>query len=599
MRRISALIGACAVFLVASGALAVTIGTPPTMTHSVVNNGAGDQTDPHVSGSLVSYTEVDAGLRIHYHDLATGVDAAIPNTVVPLPGATWIWAPGITGATAPAELAQFFFTKTITLAAAPAAATFLIAADDFAEVRVNGAVVGTTGSTTVAVSPGPFTVLKSLDILPHLTAGANTITVRGQNGVGSFAACTNCTYKQHPAGVVFGGSITAGGSVVNVLSGTSWQTYAVDPASAGATSLGSAQNVCLHASSPAGCPSGATLYGYSGGSSWTATDPWSGLDFLSDASGTKVVFTRNSSIYLFDTASGGLPIEVAPSATANRRHAAIGGNTVAWQDFGFNASSLQPEIVVHDLTSGTTTRITNDALFDRAPLAVSPDGNTLVWAKCQTNGTGCDIWMAIKSGGSWSASAFTGSSGEEASPDSDGQVIAYSSTRSGETDIYWQPVPGGSEQQIALTGVQVRPTISSGFIVFESLNASGDFDIWCYDTAANTAYRLTSSAANEILADVSVSASGLVRVVYTSNATGDFNVHALSFQRPSTVDTIEELVTLVQSFNLKQGLENSLDAKLQNVQQALDKQKAGDKQAACNMLDAFKNEVTAQEKPGH
>lgn len=127
-----------------------------------------------------------------------------------------------------------------------------------------------------------------------------------------------------------------------------------------------------------------------------------------------------------------------------------------------------------------------------------------------------------------------------------------------------------------LTGLQRRPAASSGFIVFESFNASGDVDIWGYDTAADTAYRLTSSAANEILADVSVSASGLVRVVYTSDATGDFNVHALSFQRPAvqTVDTIEELVSLVQSFNLKQGIENSLDAKLQNIQQALDRQPA-------------------------
>ncbi|WP_164018798.1 TolB family protein [Pyxidicoccus trucidator] len=49
-------------------------------THRVVNNGPGDQTDPHVSGALVAYTnEVRGTSEIRYHDLASGQDAAIPN----------------------------------------------------------------------------------------------------------------------------------------------------------------------------------------------------------------------------------------------------------------------------------------------------------------------------------------------------------------------------------------------------------------------------------------------------------------------------------------------------------------------------------------
>jgi hypothetical protein len=255
-------------------------------------------------------------------------------------------------------------------------------------------------------------------------------------------------------------------------------------------------------------------------------------DFLSDISGSKVVFTRlsaQSAIYVYEVGAAAAT-EVAASGDVNRRNPSIGGNTVAWQDFGFNASALQPEIVVSDLATGTTTRLTTDALLDRSP-AVSPDGAVVVWASCQTTGAGCNIWRAVKSGSSWTASAITGSEGEESNPDTDGQIIVYASTRSGETDIYWQPVAGGAEQRLELAGTQSNPSVSDGLITFDSRGAT-DWDVWAYDTATDIAYRLTATSANETLNDVWVSPSGLVRVVYASDATGDSNVHAISFQRP-------------------------------------------------------------------
>ncbi|MDT4934117.1 MAG: hypothetical protein QOK11_2009 [Pseudonocardiales bacterium] len=47
-----------------------------------VATAAGDQTDPHVSGAWIVYTDFSAGSssgRIHYHNLVTGSDAMIPN----------------------------------------------------------------------------------------------------------------------------------------------------------------------------------------------------------------------------------------------------------------------------------------------------------------------------------------------------------------------------------------------------------------------------------------------------------------------------------------------------------------------------------------
>lgn len=53
-------------------------GTAPPLTTRVVNNGPGNQSDPHVSNQWVSYTDDSAGLRVRYHNLTTNADAAVP-----------------------------------------------------------------------------------------------------------------------------------------------------------------------------------------------------------------------------------------------------------------------------------------------------------------------------------------------------------------------------------------------------------------------------------------------------------------------------------------------------------------------------------------
>src|SRR4029450_8502748 len=50
-------------------------GIPPTLTPVTINNSAGDQYDPHISGDWVSYT---SDLSIRYFNFATNVDAGIP-----------------------------------------------------------------------------------------------------------------------------------------------------------------------------------------------------------------------------------------------------------------------------------------------------------------------------------------------------------------------------------------------------------------------------------------------------------------------------------------------------------------------------------------
>lgn len=127
-----------------------------------------------------------------------------------LPGATWIWAPGITPVTAPAGLAEFSFSKAFLLARRPALASISIAVDDSATVLVNGVSVGAVGSVTNEYEARQAqSALATFDITSFLVVGTNIITIQVQNG--SFGGChpslnpVNCSYEANPAGAVFGG----------------------------------------------------------------------------------------------------------------------------------------------------------------------------------------------------------------------------------------------------------------------------------------------------------------------------------------------------------------------------------------------------------
>lgn len=265
------------------------------------------------------------------------------------------------------------------------------------------------------------------------------------------------------------------------------------------------------------------------------------FDFVSDISGGTVVFTRvtsTSSIFTYDVGTKAPPVEIAPREGANRRAAVIGGRTVAWQDFNYRASALEPEIAAFDLEHQTLTRLSDDALLDRTP-AVSADGQVIVWSKCQAGGSGCDIWQARAVQGGFLTQQLTGAEGEDIQPDTNGRVVVYASTRTvdgvKDRDIHWQPVGGGEERRLALPGVDTNPSISGSLLAFERFDATAaqpNFDIYLYDLETQTLYPLTQTPEDENLNDLSVAADGTVNVVWTVPENGDFNVHAFTFTLP-------------------------------------------------------------------
>jgi hypothetical protein len=131
------------------------------------------------------------------------------QSLASIPGAGWIWAPGLTGSSESA-LAKYTFTRTFTLDGPPVSGSLFMTADDYVEARVNGTFIGSVGSIVNAGSSGAGLALVSFDILPNLAEGENTIEITGQNGPVSFGGST---YQTNPAGVVFGGTIVAAAPV--------------------------------------------------------------------------------------------------------------------------------------------------------------------------------------------------------------------------------------------------------------------------------------------------------------------------------------------------------------------------------------------------
>ena len=263
------------------------------------------------------------------------------------------------------------------------------------------------------------------------------------------------------------------------------------------------------------------------------------LDFLADINGTSIVYTlvttATYAINFFDVGTAGIPITLDPQPNSQREKPSIGGQTVAWVDFGLNNNAYLSEIMVYDRVTGATTRLTDDEFYDTDP-SVSPDGSFIVWTKCQSYTSGCHIWQATSNGNGWNTAPLTGS-GEQSSPATDGQYIVYSGYLDNATDmnISWQARDSSEVHELALPGVQRNPNIDHGVVVFESAEDTNWPQTWeslIYDIGSGIGYQVAPDAKQP---DISVSSDGLVRVVwYQCNDITDCDVYASTFRMPAT-----------------------------------------------------------------
>jgi hypothetical protein len=269
------------------------------------------------------------------------------------------------------------------------------------------------------------------------------------------------------------------------------------------------------------------------------------IDILSDVSGSRIAFSRieidRNALMVFDTSTATLT-EIDPHAGTNRYITAIGGNTVAFIDFGSLGvvSPGQGDVYAYDLSTSTLQAISNDPAAEDNP-NVSPDGNVIVWERCPISLTNCDILQAVRNGGSWTVSVVAGSSDPEGNPDTNGTLVVYDAAHPASPtgqDIYFVPVAGGATTQLEIPGDQQNPSISGGVIAFESrATPTSDTDIFLYVIATNTLWQVTNTpGVDETLSDVTVLPNGQVRIVWAANdgVQGTQNIYATTFSLPAS-----------------------------------------------------------------
>lgn len=268
------------------------------------------------------------------------------------------------------------------------------------------------------------------------------------------------------------------------------------------------------------------------------------IDLLSDVNQNRIVFTRifpdsHAGIMLFDTATASLT-ELAPSPITDREGVALGSQTVAFIDRGLQTAG---ELVVHDLTSLSTTRLTTDTDVDNFP-AVSPDGTVISWEHCATS---CDIWKAVKTGANWVVSPVTSTADSEHNPDATATTIVYEGLRASSTtgpNLYLSPVAGGPEQELSIPGDEYNPSIRGNVIAFEHREpTASDSDLYVYDLATNRLFQITNTPTiSETLNDVTILPDGKIRVVWAANDDLDGvsrNIYGATFTLPSTGPTCQ------------------------------------------------------------
>jgi hypothetical protein len=322
--------------------------------------------------------------------------------------------------------------------------------------------------------------------------------------------------------------------------------------------------------------------------------PGNQVDLLSDISGSRVAYTEvtffGDTVRIYDTNS--LTTTVVPGLWNS--NPSMGADLVAFEDRDSQANWYNSNITTFDVSTGTSTQLTNDSLTNINP-EVSPNGNAVIWGKCANDLNHCDVYSAIRTApGVFTTRALTTGNHEPSYETStDGELAVYVSDRTGERDIYYQPLTGGNEVHLSIAGYQRNPTISGGLISFEQ-GPYGSADNFLYDTRTGKLYQVTTGSLDNRLSEISV-CGNTGRIVFVNLGFDAFDAHAFTFQVPAvpsaTEEQLDDLIALVRSFNLPPGTSNSLIRKLQN---AIDAVNASDTATACSSLTAFINECRAQ-----
>jgi hypothetical protein len=237
-----------------------------------------------------------------------------------------------------------------------------------------------------------------------------------------------------------------------------------------------------------------------------------------------------------------------------------------------------------------------DCTAPQTTASVSPNPNAEGWNQSSVTVT---LTAADDTGGSGVRDVSYVLSGVGAAPPATtaGNVATFSITAEGITTVTYHATDNAGNIETAKTltvridvtapvlslpaSVAVNATSPAGATVSFVASATDNFD---------PAVSVTCSPASGTQFAIGTTTVSCAATDQAGNtASGSFSVTVVG-----AAGQISDLVSLVESFNLHQGIENSLDAKLDAAESALAAAQGGNITTACNLMDAFLNEVVAQ-----
>jgi beta propeller repeat protein len=232
-------------------------------------------------------------------------------------------------------------------------------------------------------------------------------------------------------------------------------------------------------------------------------------EFLTDIDDGNVVWTHTASnipgdIVLYDIAQGTATTIAASDLGHHFEEPAIRGHYVTFLQVG-----TQIDVALYDVSTGTTSLITNDAAEQGHPRV----GTDMVVYEDYNTGIAQVAGYRISTGGL--PALLAPGTDSQVTPDIDGNTVIWVQSVAGADQIFALDLVTNTVTQLTTSfSHKVLPRISGNRIVWSD-DRAGNLDLYIYDLGTHSEQPLVTGAGDQFLADIDGD-----RVVYTANQNG-------------------------------------------------------------------------------